>query len=105
MITVGIVDYNSGNLKSVQHSFETVIKNKNLKAQTCLLSEAQHLNQPDEVILKTLVSDHLKYTNSEVAKHILDNWDDMLNHFVKVMPNEYRRALNELQEKTNKETV
>jgi glutamate synthase (NADPH/NADH) large chain len=68
-------------------------------------SEAQHLNQPDEVILKTLVSDHLKYTNSEVAKHILDNWDDMLNHFVKVMPNEYRRALNELQEKTNKETV
>jgi glutamate synthase (NADPH/NADH) large chain len=57
------------------------------------------------VILKTLVSDHLKYTNSEVAKHILDNWDDMLNHFVKVMPNEYRRALNELQEKTNKETV
>jgi glutamate synthase (NADPH/NADH) large chain len=68
-------------------------------------SEAQHLNQPDEVILKTLVSDHLKYTNSEVAKHILDNWDDMLNHFVKVMPNEYRRALNELQEKMNKETV
>ncbi|EDZ64631.1 glutamate synthase, large subunit [beta proteobacterium KB13] len=68
-------------------------------------SEAQHLNQPDEVTLKTLVSDHLKYTNSEVAKHILDNWDDMLNHFVKVMPNEYRRALNELQEKTNKETV
>ena len=68
-------------------------------------SEAQHLNQPDEVILKTLVSDHLKYTNSEVAKHILDNWDDMLNHFVKVMPNEYRRALNEMQEKTNKETA
>jgi len=68
-------------------------------------SEAQHLNQPDELILKSLVSDHLKYTNSEVAKHILDNWDDMLNHFVKVMPNEYRRALNELQEKTNKETV
>jgi glutamate synthase (NADPH/NADH) large chain len=28
-----------------------------------------------------------------------------LNYFVKVMPNEYRRALNELQEKTNKEIV
>ena len=67
--------------------------------------EAQHLNQPDEVILKSLVTNHFKHTNSEVAKYILDNWDDMLNHFVKVMPNEYRRALNELKEKTNKETV
>ena len=65
----------------------------------------QHLNQPDEVILKTLIEKHFKYTNSERAKFILDNWDKVRPQFIKVMPNEYKRALNELHASLTKEAA
>jgi glutamate synthase (NADPH/NADH) large chain len=66
---------------------------------------AQHLNQPDEVILKTLIEKHLKYTESPRAKFILDNWDKARTQFIKVMPNEYKRALNELHASMTKEAA
>jgi glutamate synthase (NADPH/NADH) large chain len=53
----------------------------------------------DDLRLKQLVERHLHYTNSEVAKRVLDNWEAMLPKFVKVMPVEYRRALKEMQAK------
>jgi len=53
----------------------------------------------DERIYK-LVSRHFNYTNSEKAKKILDNWEEYLPKFVKVMPVDYRRALLELEGKT-----
>ena len=65
----------------------------------------QHLNQPDEVILKTHIEKHLKYTESERAKFILDNWDKVRPQFIKVMPNEYKRALNELHASLTKEAA
>jgi glutamate synthase (NADPH/NADH) large chain len=51
----------------------------------------------DAVRLKQLIEKHLQYTNSERARKILENWDEYLPKFVKVMPVEYRRALRELQ--------
>jgi glutamate synthase (NADPH/NADH) large chain len=51
----------------------------------------------DAIRLKQLVENHLHYTNSAVAKRILDNWGEYLPKFVKVMPVDYRRALKELQ--------
>jgi len=53
----------------------------------------------DERIYK-LVSNHFNYTNSEKAKQILNNWEQYLPKFVKVMPVDYRRALVELEGKT-----
>ena len=44
-----------------------------------------------------LIENHLRYTGSERARLILDNWDDYLPKFVKVMPVDYRRALQEMQ--------
>jgi glutamate synthase (NADPH/NADH) large chain len=46
--------------------------------------------------LLTLVERHLLYTGSARARTILENWDEALKHFVKVMPHDYRRALLEL---------
>ncbi|MEG6507536.1 glutamate synthase large subunit [Methyloligella sp. 2.7D] len=46
--------------------------------------------------LRQLIENHLHYTGSGRAKAILDNWDDYLPKFVKVMPVEYRRALEEM---------
>ncbi|MDF1527717.1 MAG: glutamate synthase-related protein, partial [Sedimenticola sp.] len=51
----------------------------------------------DSIRLKQLIQSHLHYTNSSVAQKILDNWTDYLPKFVKVMPVDYRRALEEMQ--------
>jgi len=51
--------------------------------------------------LKNLIEKHLHYTGSARARMILKNWDAMLPKFVKVMPVDYRRALQEMQAKNN----
>jgi glutamate synthase (NADPH/NADH) large chain len=39
---------------------------------------------------------HLHYTGSERARRILERWDEYRGKFRKVMPVEYRRALQEM---------
>ena len=46
--------------------------------------------------LHQLISNHAAYTGSARAKLILDNWEEYKGKFRKVMPVEYRRALEEL---------
>ena len=43
-----------------------------------------------------LLEKHAEYTGSPRAKAILADWDSYRGKFVKVYPNEYRRALKEL---------
>jgi len=50
----------------------------------------------DEERLYQLIENHLHYTGSSRAKQILDDWAAYLPKFVKVMPVEYRRALEEM---------
>jgi glutamate synthase (NADPH/NADH) large chain len=59
----------------------------------------------DEQRLKLIISRHLQYTNSNVAKKILANWDKSLSKFIKVMPVDYRRALLEKQAKEAQQTA
>ena len=54
--------------------------------------------------LKSLIKEHYQYTDSTVAKNILDEWDISLSKFVKVFPKDYRRVLEELKQK-NKEVA
>lgn len=49
----------------------------------------------DILELKELISKHFGYTQSPVAKSILDNWENSLSQFVKVMPTDYKRVLAE----------
>jgi glutamate synthase (NADPH/NADH) large chain len=51
----------------------------------------------DAIRLRQLIQNHLHYTGSTVAQRILDNWEEHLPKFVKVMPVDYRRALTEMQ--------
>jgi glutamate synthase (NADPH/NADH) large chain len=46
--------------------------------------------------LHQLISNHARYTGSERARHILEQWDEYKPKFRKVMPVEYRRAIEEL---------
>jgi glutamate synthase (NADPH) large chain len=47
--------------------------------------------------LRILVQRHVLHTQSARAKWLLDHWEDSLKRFVKVVPKEYRRALQELK--------
>jgi glutamate synthase domain-containing protein 3 len=55
-----------------------------------------HRGIADEVLLKKLVEDHHKWTGSLRARDILDHWAASRAKFVKVFPNEYKRALSQL---------
>ncbi len=69
------------------------------------VGKVQHLNQPDEVTLKTLIENHANYTGSVRANELLANWEASRAKFVKVMPNEYKRALTELAAAASKEAA
>ncbi|MBX3621869.1 MAG: glutamate synthase subunit alpha, partial [Rhizobacter sp.] len=55
-----------------------------------------HTGRADEVILKKLLDDHHRWTGSLRAREILDHWAEARAKFVKVFPNEYKRALGEM---------
>jgi glutamate synthase (NADPH/NADH) large chain len=49
--------------------------------------------ESDIWLVRGLIEDHVRFTGSPRASKLLDNWDHMLARFVKVMPTDYRRAL------------
>ena len=53
----------------------------------------EDLTIEDENILRMYISQHLDYTESDVAENILNNWDNILPQFVKVMPQDFKKAL------------
>ncbi len=57
------------------------------------ISLVEDLNDIRE--LKGLIEKHYQYTASGHAKNILDNWDKFLPNFIKVIPYEYKRVLEE----------
>jgi glutamate synthase (ferredoxin) len=52
------------------------------------------LEAPEDVeLVRSLLQRHLQHTGSPVAKRILERWDSCRPSFVKVMPHDYKRAL------------
>lgn len=63
------------------------------------LVELEEVEAEEDVSeLKSLIENHRTYTGSDVAAGILDNWDNALPQFVKVMPTDFKRALREIAE-------
>ena len=62
-----------------------------------LVDVTSHMDRHDAERVWELLSRHVKYTGSSRARTILDNWASFLPKFVKVMPVEYARALQELE--------
>ncbi len=50
-------------------------------------------DREDILLLENLIEKHVGYTGSPLGKRILDHWAQMLPHFVKVFPHEYKRVL------------
>ena len=58
-----------------------------------------HGGETDEAQLKKLLEDHHRWTGSKRARELLDTWAVSRTKFVKVFPNEYKRALGELHDR------
>jgi glutamate synthase (NADPH/NADH) large chain len=65
----------------------------------------KHMSQSDETLLKTLIENHVDYTDSIRAKGILADWSNERTKFLKVMPHEYKRALTEMAAAASKEAA
>ena len=67
------------------------------EAQEAIVERAVwHKGQRDEDLLRSLLEQHHRWTGSLRARELLDKWSEAREMFVKVFPNEYRRALAEL---------
>jgi glutamate synthase domain-containing protein 3 len=51
--------------------------------------------EEDVAVLRQLMEKHRTFTGSTVAADLLDRWEETLPQFVKVMPNDYKRVLEE----------
>ncbi len=86
-----------------QVELESIVE-ENHAVEALHTQTGEHLNvnhdmtRFDAIRLRQIIERHVHYTNSPVAKNILDNWANSLTKFVKVMPVEYRRALLEMQQ-------
>ena len=55
--------------------------------------------------LRQLITNHYNYTNSPLAKYILDNWNTEVEKFMKVTPIEYKKVLQEEQMRKLQEKI
>ncbi|MBC8379501.1 MAG: glutamate synthase subunit alpha, partial [Planctomycetes bacterium] len=60
--------------------------------------------QEDKDLLYGLIQKHEKLTRSSRARRILDAWPDMVGRFVKVIPIDYRKALERMRAKEERDT-
>jgi glutamate synthase domain-containing protein 2/glutamate synthase domain-containing protein 1/glutamate synthase domain-containing protein 3 len=60
--------------------------------------------EDDKKLLYDLIRQHLKRTGSTRAQYILDIWPDMVGKFVKVVPIDYRKALEKMRAAEQRDT-
>ena len=59
----------------------------------------ESLTDPEEIDeIKQMIVNHIRYTNSEHAKRILKDWDVEVHKFVKVIPKDFKRMQEAIQE-------
>ena len=63
------------------------------KRNKSLVSTEELSNKYDVLELKGMIEDHVKYTNSVKGKEILDNFEEYLPKFKKIIPYDYKKML------------
>ena len=67
-----------------------------LEAPSDEVTVTSHMGESDHAIVRRLLEGHARRTGSPKARELLDDFEGTLGNMVKVMPNEYRRALGEI---------
>ncbi|CAK9318191.1 unnamed protein product [Citrullus colocynthis] len=58
------------------------------------LVDLDKVEEEDDILtLKMMIQQHQRHTSSNLAKEVLDNFDNLLPRFIKVFPREYKRVL------------
>ncbi len=60
--------------------------------------------KPDKELLYDMIQQHYKWTNSRRAREVLDAWQDMVGKFVKVIPLDYLKALENMRAAESRDT-
>ena len=60
----------------------------------------ESIDDEDQNTLNKMIQNHLDYTESTVAQNLLDNWSESIAKFVKVMPNDYKRMVENIKRVT-----
>jgi glutamate synthase (ferredoxin) len=47
--------------------------------------------------VKTMIRNHVKFTGSEVGHRILEDWENSVFHFVKIIPKDYKRMFEAIE--------
>ena len=58
--------------------------------------EFEYISEDAAAELKTIIEKHVLYTESKKGAKLLADWDTSIDNFVKVMPTEYKRALERI---------
>ncbi len=61
-----------------------------------LLESLREVN--DIILVKKMILNHKNYTGSRIAEEILDDWENCLSKFVKVIPKDYKLVTEKLEE-------
>ena len=64
------------------------------KVNKSLVSTEELSNKYDVLELKAMIEDHVKYTNSIRGKEILNDFEEYLPKFKKIIPYDYKKMLN-----------
>jgi glutamate synthase (NADPH/NADH) large chain len=68
-----------------QHQFEKRVNSE--------MVDLDPMQETDFEEVRDLIRNHFRYTSSQLALHLLNNWEEARWHFVKVMPKDYKAVL------------
>ncbi|MNU52546.1 Ferredoxin-dependent glutamate synthase 1 [compost metagenome] len=83
----------SGGIAYVYDPEGTFLDRCNL--EMVLLERVEEAEEAEE--LRSLISRHVEYTESAVGRKVLDNWNESLASFVRVIPKDYKRMLQQIR--------
>ncbi len=63
--------------------------------------ELEALNEDDQQLLRQMLRNHFAYTSSKLALSMLNDWEQTLTKFIKVMPRDYKAVLERKKQKPN----
>lgn len=75
---------------------ETGDVRQHVNAQMILFEELEDTYEINEV--RTLVRNHVKFTGSDVAHGILENWEEARFRFVKMIPKDFKRMFESIEQ-------
>ena len=67
--------------------------------------ELEALQNNDRDTVQELLQNHFDYTQSPKAQSILKNWSELSKNFIKVMPTDYKRALEILAQQELEKSI